>query len=131
MLLLRNIMIFDCSYFTYHERTLNDHNTLEEPPDRGMAIFSAASLANHSCSPNMSHYFINGHIVFRAMGVIDEGQECSISYGDYFMSSPLYKRLEYLAGYFFDCDCPACKNEWSDNLDQMDTKLRLVQRALY
>jgi phage FluMu protein Com len=124
MLLLRNIMIFDCSYFTYHERTLNDHNTLEEPPDRGMAIFSAASLANHSCAPNMSHYFINGHIVFRAMGVIDEGQQCSISYGDYFMSSPLYKRLEYLAGYFFDCDCPACKNEWSDNLDQMDTKLR-------
>ncbi|CAG0918930.1 unnamed protein product [Notodromas monacha] len=111
-LLMRNIMIFDCSYFTYHERELSRNNLLTEPPDRGMAIFSAASLANHSCAPNLSHYFVSSHLVLRAMDVIAEGQECSISYGEFFYNSPIHKRRQYLDGYFFSCDCVACENDW-------------------
>ncbi|CAG0918855.1 unnamed protein product [Notodromas monacha] len=123
MLLLRNLMVFDCSHFTYHQRLLSEKNGLVEPDDRGMAIFSACSLANHSCNPNASHYFVKSHLVFRSFGVIQEGEDVTISYGEVFASSDRDTRRDYLKGYYFNCGCEACAGDWPQ-LDDIETKLK-------
>lgn len=66
-------------------------------------------MVNHSCVPNAFVQFIGRRAVLRAESAIAAGDEIEISYTD--NTAPLHKRMENLAQYTFECQCPRCKDD--------------------
>ncbi|KAI9372355.1 hypothetical protein BJX61DRAFT_534018 [Aspergillus egyptiacus] len=79
----------------------------------GAAVYPRASIANHSCVPNVIHKpDKNGRMVFTAGRDIAAGEECCISYFDLSRVVGLHERREYLSGLFrFRCACARCVEE--------------------
>lgn len=47
----------------------------------GQAVYSAGSLFNHSCQPNVHAYFISRTLYVRATEFVARGSELELSYG--------------------------------------------------
>ncbi|KAL2833128.1 S-adenosyl-L-methionine-dependent methyltransferase [Aspergillus pseudoustus] len=79
----------------------------------GAAVYPRASIANHSCCPNIIHKpDKNGRMVFTAGRDIAEGEECCISYFDMTQYVELSERRGHLQSLFrFKCGCPRCIEE--------------------
>ncbi|KAL3434829.1 hypothetical protein BDV09DRAFT_169072 [Aspergillus tetrazonus] len=79
----------------------------------GAAVYPRASIANHSCCPNIIHKpDKNGRMVFTAGRDIAAGEECCISYFDMTQYVSLQDRRRHLQGLFrFKCGCPRCLEE--------------------
>ncbi|KAL2808074.1 hypothetical protein BJX63DRAFT_436460 [Aspergillus granulosus] len=79
----------------------------------GAAVYPRASIANHSCCPNMTHKpDKNGRMVFTAGRDIAAGEECCISYFDMAQYVELNERRGHLQDLFrFKCGCPRCTAE--------------------
>ncbi|KAF9149975.1 hypothetical protein BG015_008200 [Linnemannia schmuckeri] len=83
----------------------------------GFAVFPRASFFNHSCRPNIQKKRRQSSRAVRARqmeywstSVIQEGEECCISYGD--ISTDIGERRARLEDmYFFWCSCPRCLEE--------------------
>lgn len=79
---------------------------------RGIALFAAASLFNHACSPNTNWHMPGppGNIIeLRTVAPVQAGEELCISYGHYAISAPTFARREHLFHWGFICECPeAC-----------------------
>ncbi|KAF9542734.1 hypothetical protein EC957_001715 [Mortierella hygrophila] len=83
----------------------------------GFAVFPRASFFNHSCRPNIQKKRRQSSRVVKARqmeywstGVIMEGEECCISYGD--ISTGVEERRARLEDmYFFWCSCLRCLEE--------------------
>ncbi len=85
-----------------------------ETPPIATNLYCAGAYFNHSCAPNVTHYFANGRLVCRAHQVIEAGEPVSISYGSSFHSELLPQRKSYLWNSFhFRCRCPACVGKWA------------------
>lgn len=85
----------------------------------GYSTFPTFSLFNHSCDPDVAHYFNKSTIVARSVRNIPKGSQVCISYGRHFLKYPKHVRQEYLTALGLpDCFCKACKNDWpvKDNL---------------
>lgn len=84
---------------------------------RGSAIYSAASLVNHECNPNVARFDAfdaprgtpgTTHVVFRAMHDLPPGTEVFQSYVP--ISWDYEERQEHLQDvYGFTCACQRCK----------------------
>ncbi|XP_055531487.1 SET domain-containing protein SmydA-8 [Wyeomyia smithii] len=88
---------------------VNGHEIpLTEPSS--VAIYSNASMAEHSCRPNLSKTFTNKkEIVFWAPNSIMKGDRLSISYSDVLWGT--VNRLEHLQQTkLFRCACERCKD---------------------
>ncbi|KAJ0419900.1 S-adenosyl-L-methionine-dependent methyltransferase [Aspergillus carlsbadensis] len=79
----------------------------------GAAVYPRASIANHSCCPNIIHKpDKTGRMVFTAGRNIAAGEECCISYFDMTQYVSLSERRVHLSGLFrFKCGCPRCTEE--------------------
>ncbi|KAJ5965743.1 hypothetical protein N7481_012457 [Penicillium waksmanii] len=87
------------------------------PVDRGeqfaAAVYPTASIANHSCVPNIVHKPDEmGRMVFVASHDIFPGEECCISYFDLTRFADRDSRREHLRKSFkFPCQCEKCVSE--------------------
>ncbi|KAL5332960.1 S-adenosyl-L-methionine-dependent methyltransferase [Aspergillus crustosus] len=79
----------------------------------GAAVYPRASIANHSCAPNITHKpDQHCQMVFTATRDIAVGQECCISYFDMTQYVTIKERREHLQGSFrFKCGCARCVEE--------------------
>ena len=80
------------------------------PHHTGSAVYSLASLLNHSCEPNLEVGFPanNARLALTAARDIARGEQLTISYIDATASAPV--RQEALQwGYGFACGCPRCR----------------------
>ncbi|KAL3496177.1 hypothetical protein BJX62DRAFT_232681 [Aspergillus germanicus] len=79
----------------------------------GAAVYPRASIANHSCCPNIIHKpDKTARMVFTAGRDIAAGEECCISYFDMTQYVSLSERRAHLSGLFrFKCGCPRCTEE--------------------
>ncbi|XP_019696858.1 SET and MYND domain-containing protein 4 isoform X2 [Harpegnathos saltator] len=79
----------------------------------GSGLYVAHSLYNHSCAPNTFRHFEGLTMITRALTPIRPGDQIFTSYGGVYAHMPKYERKQkILQDYFFDCDCPACVNDW-------------------
>ncbi|KAL4781296.1 hypothetical protein BJX76DRAFT_360076 [Aspergillus varians] len=79
----------------------------------GAAVYPRASIANHSCYPNIIHKpGKHGRMIFSASRDIAAGEECCISYFDMTQYTELQERREHLQSLFrFKCGCSRCSAE--------------------
>ncbi|KAJ5138535.1 uncharacterized protein N7515_003383 [Penicillium bovifimosum] len=84
------------------------------------AVYPTASMANHSCWPNVVHKADeNGHMVFTACRDIFPGEECCISYFDLAEYTDLTSRRERLRELFrFVCRCERCVDEEPEEVSE-------------
>ncbi|KAG0355250.1 hypothetical protein BC939DRAFT_502519 [Gamsiella multidivaricata] len=80
----------------------------------GFAVFPRACFFNHSCCPNVQKQRRQGdrarQMEYWSTRLIEEGEECCISYGD--ITTSKEDRQERLwEMYFFRCSCPRCLEE--------------------
>ncbi|XP_032683142.1 SET and MYND domain-containing protein 4-like isoform X2 [Odontomachus brunneus] len=79
----------------------------------GSGLYVAHSLYNHSCAPNTFRHFEGLTMITRALTPIRPGDQIFTSYGGVYAHMPRFERKQkILQDYFFDCDCPACENDW-------------------
>lgn len=67
------------------------------------------AYCNHSCLPNAEKSFKDGVLTLRATRDIDEGEEITISYGEYIDQTEKLQALQRIWG--FKCDCRVCAAE--------------------
>jgi SET domain len=76
----------------------------------GLGVFSAFSLVNHSCDPNVVRHNYGKCSIFRSLRRIPKGEQLVDSYGPHFVSEALSLRTEMLKSRFrFICICDACR----------------------
>lgn len=79
----------------------------------GYGLYPEASYFNHSCNPNISKERMGREWAFLTLRVIDEGEECCISYlGGDEKELPIHERRKRLSAHWeFHCTCMRCKDE--------------------
>ncbi|CAG0917205.1 unnamed protein product [Notodromas monacha] len=86
-------------------------------------LYNAGCYLNHSCFPNLTHYFVNGTLIVRANQVINPGEAATVSYGVSFHSDNLARRQDFLEnGFHFTCNCKACVGHWGSLKNFMTEK---------
>ncbi len=76
------------------------------------AIYSSASMMNHSCDPTIINSFYNQKLIVRAIKAVESGSEIFNCYGPHFRHHTLAERQEILkAQYHFVCDCNSCRRK--------------------
>ncbi|RDW83818.1 uncharacterized protein DSM5745_04144 [Aspergillus mulundensis] len=89
----------------------------ETQPERGLSYglgcYPRATMANHSCDPNLQHGPDGrGRMVMTATRDIAAGEECFIAYFDMTVHSSLEARRRRTRDLFnFTCDCARCLRE--------------------
>ncbi|TKA63010.1 hypothetical protein B0A55_10430 [Friedmanniomyces simplex] len=92
------------------------------------ALFSYASLVNHSCLPNATRVFIGDAIVLRATRAIRKGEEILHSYVMPTVDVAVrHTRMELIWG--FRCDCTLCKVEGRESDDIRQRRAAVVEEA--
>ncbi|KAL6980953.1 hypothetical protein U1Q18_022589 [Sarracenia purpurea var. burkii] len=75
----------------------------------GQAIYSAGSLFNHSCQPNIHAYFLSRTLYIRSTEFVAAGCPLEISYGPQVGQWDCKSRQEFLEdNYSFRCCCRGC-----------------------
>lgn len=107
--------------FTVTDFELNPH---------GVALYQHSSYFNHSCEPNLHHYFnlATHEIIIRTIRKILPGEELCISYIDTGQPT-LYRRRELYEKYQFYCMCSKCCVE--DPLDHWKCSQSQVTVLVY
>lgn len=78
----------------------------------GTGIYLAPSILDHSCSPNAVATFDGFKLRIQLTQELPklEWDSIRISYID-LMNSKSHRKKELKDRYYFDCDCPRCKND--------------------
>ncbi|PRP84571.1 hypothetical protein PROFUN_09244 [Planoprotostelium fungivorum] len=96
------------------------------------ALFRLASMANHSCDPNVvpSESLVNGvrAVEFVAIKDIAEGEPILIDYIPEEGLEQLEKKEKLLKQYYFECACPKCSYADPSALPIRKDNLRLTER---
>ncbi|XP_021601179.1 SET and MYND domain-containing protein 4 isoform X5 [Manihot esculenta] len=75
----------------------------------GQAIYTAGSLFNHSCQPNIHAYFLSHTLFIRATEHVAAGHPLELSYGPQVGQWACEDRLNFLEDkYSFRCQCIGC-----------------------
>ncbi|KAK3114127.1 hypothetical protein LTR53_007873 [Teratosphaeriaceae sp. CCFEE 6253] len=95
---------------------------------RDCALFGHASLANHSCLPNVTRVFLGDAIVLRAMRPIAKGEEILHTYvTGHENVQERQDKMQLIWG--FRCSCRLCKTEQSESEDLRRRRATLVEEA--
>ncbi|XP_044253160.1 uncharacterized protein LOC123004111 [Tribolium madens] len=79
----------------------------------GCALYPFYALFRHVCCPNVFAHHHGTKRVLRAIRTIQEGQECFVSYGPYYVEHSKEERQNrLLSQYHFNCKCKACEEDW-------------------
>ena len=117
----------DCNSFavpilsaTWQWRATNKCSSLKNSKldtSGAVGIWVSGSMANHSCHPSISRYFIGDMMIWRANFDIPANTELTIgynsSYGDY------ADRQEFVASYGFVCECVLCLSQQNTPCQKM------------
>lgn len=99
----------------------------------GRGIFLLGAYINHSCSPNVSQYFVDGKMCLVAVRPIEKGEHLVDSYIRWFHDLPKDKRQEILSARFV-CECEACQDPLRfslfSNLKVYDMELYVFAKAV-
>jgi len=80
----------------------------------GNGLYPSLALLNHSCAKNVTKYYDGSTVVAVASRHIFKGEEVTDNYHPWFAQMPRKARREYLHQFYcFDCNCSACKNDYS------------------
>lgn len=75
----------------------------------GQAIYSAGSLFNHSCRPNIHAYFLSRTLYLRSTEFVAAGSPLELSYGPQVGQWDCKDRQQFLADHYsFTCRCSSC-----------------------
>ncbi|GAY61351.1 hypothetical protein CUMW_209300 [Citrus unshiu] len=75
----------------------------------GLAIYTAGSLFNHSCLPNIHAYFLSRTLMIRTTEFVPSGYPLELSYGPQVGQWDCKDRLKFLEDeYSFRCQCSGC-----------------------
>ncbi|KAH9733726.1 tetratricopeptide repeat (TPR)-like superfamily protein [Citrus sinensis] len=75
----------------------------------GLAIYTAGSLFNHSCLPNIHAYFLSRTLMIRTTEFVPSGYSLELSYGPQVGQWDCKDRLKFLEDeYSFRCQCSGC-----------------------
>uniref|UniRef100_A0A5B7BBN2 Putative SET and MYND domain-containing protein 4 isoform X1 n=1 Tax=Davidia involucrata TaxID=16924 RepID=A0A5B7BBN2_DAVIN len=75
----------------------------------GQAIYSAGSLFNHSCQPNIHAYFLSRTLYIRSTEFVVAGHPLELSYGPQVGQWDCKDRQQFLEDqYSFRCQCSGC-----------------------
>ncbi|PIA59746.1 hypothetical protein AQUCO_00400563v1 [Aquilegia coerulea] len=75
----------------------------------GQAIYSTASMFNHSCQPNIHAYFQSRTLFIRSTELVTAGYPLELSYGPQVGQWDLRERQQLLEDqYAFKCQCSGC-----------------------
>lgn len=75
----------------------------------GLAIYTAGSLFNHSCLPNIHAYFLSRTLMTRTTEFVPSGYPLELSYGPQVGQWDCKDRLKFLEDeYSFRCQCSGC-----------------------
>ncbi|XAR66066.1 Histone-lysine N-methyltransferase [Bertholletia excelsa] len=75
----------------------------------GQAIYSAGSLFNHSCQPNIHAYFLSRTLYIQSTEYVNAGSPLELSYGPQVGQWDCKRRQEFLEDkYSFRCWCRGC-----------------------
>ncbi|KAL7640228.1 UNVERIFIED_CONTAM: hypothetical protein RMT77_009642 [Armadillidium vulgare] len=113
-LILRHLQNSSCNgysitEFIVGESSLDNVDILE----LGGGIYPTISLINHSCDPNVFRYCIGKNCIVRATKIIGKGEQLLDSYGSLFdVLGRESRQIVLTQQYKFNCDCPACKENW-------------------
>lgn len=101
-------------FFKMHTYTFFFSQIQQEPGIiSGSGLYVAHSLYNHSCAPNTFRHFEGLTMITRALMPIHPGDQIFTCYGGVYAHMAQFERKQkILQDYFFDCDCPACENNW-------------------
>ncbi|XP_046437813.1 histone-lysine N-methyltransferase SMYD3-like [Daphnia pulex] len=97
----------------YGRMCINSFNILNgEMQAIGTGIYLAPSILDHSCSPNAVATFDGFKLRIQLTQELPklEWDSIRISYID-LMNSKSHRKKELKDRYYFDCDCPRCKND--------------------
>ena len=111
--LLRNLQVIQCNAYSVLE--LQHPTDFEDPSpaEVGVGLYTTAALFNHSCDPNADVNFYRNRLYVRANRSMKPEEEVTVDYGVVFYKDPHSSRRGRLQfRYCFDCQCPACKDEW-------------------
>lgn len=72
-------------------------------------LWCHAAYCNHSCLPNAEKSFKDRVLTLRATRDIDQGEEITISYGEYIDQAEKLQAMHRIWG--FKCECPVCAAE--------------------
>ncbi|OOF91860.1 hypothetical protein ASPCADRAFT_133928 [Aspergillus carbonarius ITEM 5010] len=88
-------------------------STITRGTEYGLALFLRITLANHSCTPNVTHQADDrGRMMVTALRDIAPGEECCTSYFDLSEYVDLQARRQKTQDLFiFTCTCPRCLDE--------------------
>ncbi|XP_046747231.1 SET and MYND domain-containing protein 4-like isoform X2 [Diprion similis] len=79
----------------------------------GSGLYVLHSLQNHSCAPNTFRHFEGLTMITRALDPIAVGEQIFTCYGTaHGQMSRDERKKKIMEEYFFDCECPACYNDW-------------------
>eukprot|EP00750_Incisomonas_marina_P008271 INCI15407.2.p1 GENE.INCI15407.2~~INCI15407.2.p1 ORF type:complete len:552 (-),score=103.05 INCI15407.2:1148-2803(-) len=84
----------------------------EELVERGIGLYAAGAVVNHSCAPSAVVLYHGTTQVFRTLRRIETGEEVTIAYVDLAQPGRL-RRQKLKQGYFFQCQCQRCANPTS------------------
>ncbi|XP_017253346.1 uncharacterized protein LOC108223538 isoform X2 [Daucus carota subsp. sativus] len=77
----------------------------------GQAIYSAGSLFNHSCQPNIHAYFLSRTLYVRSTEYVAAGYPLELSYGPQVGQWDCKDRQQLLKNqYSFSCQCSSCSS---------------------
>ncbi|WVQ81561.1 hypothetical protein IAT38_003685 [Cryptococcus sp. DSM 104549] len=93
------------------ESTTSPHVGGGEAP---VMLFGMASIANHSCSSNVTIAHWGDVVTFRALHDLPKGEELLIGYFDDYV--PYQDRLARSRSWGFTCDCTLCRWDRRDSL---------------
>ena len=83
------------------------------PELMAVAVLPVSSLMNHSCEPNVTRKFHGDVIAVKVHRPIKQGGEILTNYGYRYSSHSKDERQSKLKeGYFFDCTCQPCIENW-------------------
>lgn len=127
-LLLRHLQLLQFNAHEIHEFVqLNEKNMRSTKTAYiGVGIYPTVAFFNHSCRPDVARYFLGTAMVITSSRSIRRGQMVAENYGPIFTHKHLADRQQSLLGrYWFQCQCPACKNDWPiyDGMPDMESVL--------
>jgi hypothetical protein len=92
---------------------LNSFGFYRDGDNCGSGVYPAASVFNHSCSPNVGYRHEGRMLVFYALTELRKGEPLFISYVD--LSTPFVERADVLTEQWgFKCGCVRCVTERVD-----------------
>ncbi|XP_008558969.1 SET and MYND domain-containing protein 4 isoform X1 [Microplitis demolitor] len=95
----------------------------------GSGLYVAHSLYNHSCAANTFRHFEGLTMITRAMEPIRPGDQVFTGYGaDHSYLGLAERKDKLMEEYFFDCQCPACVNDWPTYKVILDKHLGSIKR---